>query len=53
MGTNGTGTMAFDFEPTGMNNLAEYALGGNPANGDAESSLPPFGIMDASLHRRP
>ncbi len=45
--TNNTGAMTFDVEPDGMNNLAEYALGGNPTNNDAASILPTFGIMDA------
>lgn len=45
--TNGTGAMTFDFEPDGMNNLAEYALGGNPTNADAASILPTFEITDA------
>ncbi|RKX35954.1 MAG: hypothetical protein DRP64_19035, partial [Verrucomicrobia bacterium] len=44
--TNNTGDMAFDFEPDGMVNLAEYALGGNPTNDDAASILPTFGITD-------
>jgi hypothetical protein len=45
--TNSTGAMAFDFEPDGLDNLAEYALGGNPTNHDAASLLPTFGITDA------
>jgi len=44
--TNGTGAMAFDYEPDGLDNLAEYALGGNPTNDDAASFLPTFGISD-------
>ncbi|RKX38639.1 MAG: hypothetical protein DRP64_15400, partial [Verrucomicrobia bacterium] len=45
--TNGTGATTFDVEPDGMDNLLEYALGGNPTNDDAASVLPMFGIMDA------
>ena len=45
--TNGTGALAFDVEPDGMDNLTEYALGGNPTSNDAASILPTFGITDA------
>jgi len=45
--TNGTGALTFDVEPDGMDNLAEYALGGNPTSNDAASILPTFGVMDA------
>ncbi|RKX42597.1 MAG: hypothetical protein DRP64_09580, partial [Verrucomicrobia bacterium] len=45
--TNGIGAPTFDVEPDGMDNLAEYALGGNPTNDDAASVLPIFGITDA------
>jgi M6 family metalloprotease-like protein len=34
-----------DIEPDGMNNLCEYALGGNPTNSDAASVLPVFDIL--------
>jgi len=39
--------MTFDVEPDGVDNLAEYALGGNPTHDDAASILPTFGITDA------
>ena len=45
--TNNTGAMTFDFEPDGMNNLMEYALGGNPTTDDAASYFPFFEMLDA------
>ena len=44
--TNSTGAMAFDYEPDGLDNLTEYALGGNPTNADAASVLPVFQPLD-------
>ena len=34
-----------DLEPDGMDNLTEYALGGNPTNADAVAILPTAGII--------
>jgi len=47
-GLTGTAAAAtYDVEPDGMDNLAEYALGGNPTNADAAAFMPSFEIMDA------
>jgi len=35
-----------DIEPDGMDNLLEYALGGNPTNDDSAAFMPVFGIMN-------
>lgn len=40
------GTQTNDYEPDGMDNLMEYALGGNPTNEDAATVLPAYGILD-------
>ncbi len=36
----------FDYEPDGMDNLTEYALGGIPTEDDAATVLPEFGIAE-------
>jgi len=47
-GLTGTAAAAtYDVEPDGMDNLAEYALGGNPTNDDTAAFMPSFEIMDA------
>jgi hypothetical protein len=38
--TNGMAAGDYDVEPDGMDNLLEYALGGNPTNNDAAAVLP-------------
>ena len=46
--TNGSNSAAtFDVEPDGMDNLLEYALGGNPLIDDAASILPTSEFIDA------
>ncbi|RKX35098.1 MAG: hypothetical protein DRP64_19565 [Verrucomicrobia bacterium] len=46
--TNTTAALAYDFEPDGMNNLLEYALGGNPTNSDKAAVYPTSGMVDIS-----
>ena len=38
--TNGTGSATYDVEPDGLDNLTEYALGGNPIIDDADTINP-------------
>ena len=38
--TNGTGAVTYDVEPDGLDNLTEYALGGNPTVDDAADINP-------------
>lgn len=42
--TNGLGAEEYDVEPDGLQNLLEYALGGNPTNVDGSAVLPRFMI---------
>ena len=39
-----------DLEPDGLDNLTEYALGGNPTNADAASVLPLFQPLENYFH---
>ncbi len=38
--------MGADLEPDGMNNLLEYALGGNPNSADADTKLPAYATVE-------
>ncbi|RKX38053.1 MAG: hypothetical protein DRP64_16360, partial [Verrucomicrobia bacterium] len=42
------GSVTNDVEPDGMNNLVEYALGGNPTNADAAAVLPVFDVQNGN-----
>ena len=46
--TNTTAALTYDFEPDGMDNLLEYALGGNPTNSDKAAVYPTSGMVDIS-----
>jgi hypothetical protein len=39
-----------DLEPDGLDNLMEYALGGNPTNDDAANVLPVFQILENGFY---
>ena len=43
---NTTAALDYDVEPDGMDNLLEYALGGNPINPDASTIQPTATILD-------
>ncbi|RKX47682.1 MAG: hypothetical protein DRP64_00435 [Verrucomicrobia bacterium] len=45
--TNTTAAMGHDVEPDGMDNLLEYALGGNPTNDDAVAVQPAATFLDS------
>lgn len=45
--SNATGAVTVDIEPDGLDNLAEYALGGNPTINDAVTVMPVFDVSGA------
>ena len=48
--TGADAAATYDVEPDGLNNLAEYALGGNPTIADAASVLPVFQAVGSHFY---